>query len=593
MPELRWIGKQHVQSYHKDVPYHFLNHVYSYDQSGRKDAEGDSGNKIIHGDNLMALKALLPEYSGKINVVFIDPPYNTGEEKWVYNDNVNDPYIRQWLGEVVGREGKDLTRHDKWLCMMYPRLMALKELMARDGIIAVAIDDHEVFNLGEIMNEIFGASNRLACAPWLSEPSGGKEKTKLRNGHEYILIYTNGSIESLSRASSTVELDREDDFGPYAKGRELRKWGGASSRSDRPGQWFGITAPDGTVVYPIKNDGTEGHWRWSTKNETMQLILKDPRYAHWEKCPYDAGVVVDGQTERWVPFAKIRDEGKTVGWKTWLDDMGYNSDATAELKRIFDVKNFDTPKPMKLVKWIIGLYNDNGADVIVLDSFAGSGTTAQAVMELNEADGGERRFIEVELMDYADEITAGRARRVIDGYPLGSKMEETLYSKKLTPKALEKASSLLRQATEVRDEAAASGRYDKVTIGVRDSMLRVEATSLKGSTRKGIPSGFDYYELGEPLTVDGLLNQAVSREQLAGLIWRSEGGRGEPRMDSENGLLGAVDGVDVYLLDQLDERGIDSLPQGPKVIWASTCTVDETVLDEMEAVFRRYPQDLE
>ena len=172
-------------------------------------------------------------------------------------------------------------------------------------------------------------------------------------------------------------------------------------------------------------------------------------------------------------------------------------------------------------------------------------------------------------------------------------MEETLYSKKLTPKALEKASSFLRQATEVRDEAAASGRYDKVTIGVRDSMLRVEATSLKGSTRKGIPSGFDYYELGEPLTVDGLLNQAVSREQLAGLIWRSEGGRGEPRMDSENGLLGAVDGVDVYLLDQLDERGIDSLPQGPKVIWASTCTVDETVLDEMEAVFRRYPQDLE
>ena len=217
MPTLNWMGKEKVVNHHRDVPYRVLERV---PEKGVLDSRGsDCGNMIIHGDNLEALKALLPEYEGKIKCIFIDPPYNTGEEGWVYNDNVNDPRIRKWLGRVVGKEGEDFSRHDKWLCMMYPRLRLLQKLLAKDGIIAVAIDDNEVFNLGEIMNEIFGASNRLACAPWLSEPSGGKEKTKLRNGHEYILIYTNGSIESLSRdVVLPGKLTLKDSCGPYKKG---------------------------------------------------------------------------------------------------------------------------------------------------------------------------------------------------------------------------------------------------------------------------------------------------------------------------------------------------------------------------------------
>ena len=380
---------------------------------------------IIQGDNLEALKALLPRYEGKVKCIYIDPPYNTGEEGWVYNDNVNDPRIKKWLGEVVGREGEDLSRHDKWLCMMYPRLRLLQKLLSNDGIIAVSIDDNEVFNLGLIMNEIFGAKNRLACAPWLSEPSGGKEKTKLRNGHEYILIYTNGSIEGLSRDErSTGILDLKDSFGRYRKGRELRKWGGTSQREDRPNQWFGVTAPDGTVVYPYKNDGTEGHWRWSTKNKGMQEILRNPEYAHWEMCPYDEGITVNGEAARWVPFEKIRDVKKSIGWATWLDKYGFNADATAELKAIFGNKPFDTPKPAQLISWIVSLYDDDSEETIILDSFAGSGTTAHAVLNMNKADGGSRKFILVEMMDYAGSITAERVKRVIDGYGSGKQAVE-------------------------------------------------------------------------------------------------------------------------------------------------------------------------
>jgi len=154
-------------------------------------------NLIVEGDNLKALKALLPAYSGKVKVIYVDPPYNTGNEKWIYNDRVNSPMIREWLGKTVDRD--DLTRHDKWCCMMLPRLKLLKDLLARDGIIAVSADDNEVVHLGCLMDEVFTEENKLACAPWLAEPSGGKEKTGLRGGHEYILIYHGGDSSKVTQ----------------------------------------------------------------------------------------------------------------------------------------------------------------------------------------------------------------------------------------------------------------------------------------------------------------------------------------------------------------------------------------------------------
>ena len=327
MPTLEWIGKSKVINHHQDVPFRVLERKYSFDENGQHDKDNGSENMIIRGDNLEALKALLPRYEGRVKCIYIDPPYNTGNEGWVYNDNVNDPKIKKWLGEVVGKEGEDLTRHDKWLCMMYPRLKILHKLLANDGMIAVSINDNELFNLGAIMNEIFGSFNRLACAPFRSEPSGGKDKTVLRTGHEYILFYTKGDVSNLCKEEkSTGELNLKDKKGAYRKGRELRKWGATSDRADRPNLWFGIKTPSGEIAYPYKNDGSEGYWRWSRDNAGMIDILKDPESAHWEYSPYDEGVTVNGETHRWVPYEKIRDSKKSFGWNSWLDGYGTNAD---------------------------------------------------------------------------------------------------------------------------------------------------------------------------------------------------------------------------------------------------------------------------
>ncbi|MCP4161492.1 MAG: site-specific DNA-methyltransferase, partial [Deltaproteobacteria bacterium] len=413
MPTLNWIGKDKVVNHHQDVPYKILEPQYTF-TNGKESKEVTSQNKIIHGDNLEALKSLLPEYEGKIKCIYIDPPYNTGNEGWIYNDNLNHKRINKWIGEVVGKEGEDLSRHDKWLCMMYPRIKLLKKLLAKDGFIFMSLDDNEVENGLMLFNEIFGRKNKLALAPWLAEPSGGKEKTRLRNGHEYVLIYHNGDSSALTKEErSSGKLNLKDSFGSYRKGRELRKWGGTSLRSDRPGQWFPVITPYGESVLPYRNDGKEGHWRWG-ENQKMKPILDKPELAHWEKCKYDDGVIVNGETERWVPFEKIRDQKRMVGWATWLDSVGYNSDGTASLKAIFGEKIFDTPKPVSLIEWLISLHDD--ANAIILDSYAGSGTTAHAVLNLNKQDGGSRKFILVEMEDYANDITAERVKRVIKGY---------------------------------------------------------------------------------------------------------------------------------------------------------------------------------
>ncbi|RPI77232.1 MAG: site-specific DNA-methyltransferase [Desulfobacteraceae bacterium] len=423
MPTLQFKGKNIIWNHHLSIPYHTLDEVEKLDFRPEK----AKGNLIIEGDNLLALKALLPQYAGKIKCIYIDPPYNTGNEGWVYNDNVNSPMLKEWLGKEVGKD--DLTRHDKWLCMMVPRLKLFKELLSNDGIIAISIDDNEVANLCMIMDEIFTEENKLAVAPWLSEPSGGKEKTGLRGGHEYLIIYHNGNISKITQEEiSTGELNLKDKKGMYRKGRELRKWGGISLRENRPNQFYPLTAPDGTEVYPIRNDGKEGHWRWGKNNQKIIDSRKDIEYFYWEKCKYDEGKSYKGEKERWVPFEKIRDKKKSVGWSTWLATVGYNSDATRELKELFGEKAFDTPKPTSLIRWFISLHDDD--DAIILDSFAGSGTAMHAVMDLNKEDGGNRRCILVQMTEATEaepkknickDITRERVKRAIEkfGYDEG------------------------------------------------------------------------------------------------------------------------------------------------------------------------------
>ena len=486
MPTLNWIGKDAVVNHHQHVPFHLLKDVPELACG----APGD-GNLIVQGDNLVALKALLPYYAGQVKCIYIDPPYNTGNENWVYNDNVNSPVIREWLGQVVGKEGETLDRHDRWLCMMYPRLKLLQRLLSRDGIIAVSIDDNEVNLLGVLLDDIFGANNRLACAPWLAEPSGGKQKAALRKGHEYILIYHNGDDSNLAlEEKSFGELNLKDKFGKYRKGRELLKWGEQSLREDRPNMWFPLLAPDGSESYPIRNDGKEGRWRLGKENTLVEKLRLDPEHAHWEMRPFDNGIEVEGKRERWVPYEKVRDLKRSFGWSTWLDSLGYNADATRELKDIFGTKAFDTPKPTALVRWLVSLHADD--DALILDSFAGSGTTGHAVLSLNKEDGGNRRFIMVEMeSDIARTITAERVRRVAQGY-----------------------------------------------------------VNAKSEQVEGLGGGFRFCELGEPLFDEhGQIRESVRFAELARHVYFSETGEPLPRERVPNSpLLGVHRGVAIYLL---------------------------------------------
>ncbi|MEQ9279409.1 MAG: site-specific DNA-methyltransferase [Balneola sp.] len=522
------------------MPYRVLEHKYGFDdEKGETTEPTNSQNKIIHGDNLEALKSLLPEYEGKIKCIYIDPPYNTGNEGWIYNDNVNHPKIKKWLGEVVGKEGDDLSRHDKWLCMMYPRIRLLQKLLAKDGLIFMSLDDNELENGLYLFNTIFGKKNKLACAPWLAEPSGGKEKTKLRNGHEYIIIYHNGDISSLTQEVRSVgELNLKDKWGAYKKGRELRKWGGTSLREDRPGQWFPLKTPDGIEVYPYKNDGEEGHWRWG-KNQKMKPIIKDPEQAHWELCSYDDGVTVNGETERWVPFEKIRNNKKMVGWATWLDSVGYNSDGTATLKEIFGNKLFDTPKPVTLIQWLISLHEDE--ESIVLDSFAGSGTTAQAVLNLNKEDNGNRKFILIEMEQYAEDITAERVKRVINGYGEGAKSTD------------------------------------------------------------GTGGLFDFYELGMPLfDENNLLNEKVDEGKIREYVWYSETKSAFSGLTKHPHLLGSKDGTSYYFyykkesLTTLDHDFLETIEEKAEqyVIYADNCLLSKKFMQEHSIVFKKIPRDI-
>ena len=472
--------------------------------------------------------------------VFIDPPYNTGEEGWIYNDNVNDPRIKKWLGAVVGKEGEDLTRHDKWLCMMYPRLKLLYKLLSDDGLIAISINDHELYNLGIIMNEVFGVSHRLACAPWRSEPSGGKDKTVLRTGHEYILFYTKGDTSNLCKEEkSTGVLNLRDKKGAYRKGRELRKWGATSDRVDRPNLWFGIQTPTGETVYPYKNDGSEGYWRWGSANASMKEILDDPENAHWEYTPYNEGVTVNGATHRWVPYEKVRDAKKSFGWNSWLDGYGTNADGTATIKEIFGTKIFETPKPLPLIEWIISLHNDENA--IILDSFAGSGTTAHAVLNMNKADGGNRKFILVEMMDYADSITAERVKRVIHGYGEGKKAVE------------------------------------------------------------GTGGSFSFYDLGEPLLIDENLNESVGTEKIREYIWFMETKSPYVPVGVENPYyLGSSNDTGYYFYYEpgqvtvLDYQFLSTLTEktGSTVIYADRCSIGADKLAQLGIVFKKIPRDI-
>jgi len=565
MPTLHWIGKDKVINHHREVPYKVLEHQYRFTAeqgtitSGDghssplpgRGAGGEGGNLIIQGDNLEALKSLLPRYEGKVKCIYIDPPYNTGNEGWVYNDNVNDPRIKKWLGDVVGKEGEDLSRHDKWLCMMYPRLVLLHKLLADDGSIWVSIDDNEQASLRHLMNEIFGSNNFVATIAWQKKQSPQNDAINISDMHEYVLCYAkqiksnrndpNGFSRNLI-PKTDVQRSRyknpdNDERGNWTSGDITSN----KTRFERPNLYYPIVNPNtGQEVLPSESTV------WRYERETLLQLISEGRI-WWGK--------------NGTNFPRLKnfesDVASGVVPSTWWERSfsGDNQEGRRQFRELFqDVQDdFSTPKPTRLIERILQIASDTNS--LILDSFAGSGTTAHAVLNLNKQDGGNRKFILIEMMDYAETITAERVKRVMQGYGEGKKAVE------------------------------------------------------------GTGGAFDYYTLGAPL-FNGReqLNEEVGVERIREYIWYSETrsplqasvqlasgksatGKGVKSSPYYLGTHERTAFYFVYEKDELTTLDHDLLStitvKGERtVIYADNCLLPKKFLEQHGIVFKKIPRDI-
>lgn len=429
-------------------------------------ANRKSGNMIIHGDNLEALKALLPEYEGRIKCIYIDPPYNTGNEGWVYNDNVNDPKMKKWLGQVVGKESEDLSRHDKWLCMMYPRLKLLHKLLSDDGAIFISIDDNEQANLKLVCDEIFGGANFINNIIWQKKYSPQNDAKYLSDMHDFIVCYS----KNKSRWNRNLLQRTEEQNARYKNldNDERGSWKSSdlSVKTYNANTDYPITTPSGRIVNPPAG------YCWRVSKEKFKELVEDKR-------------IWFGKEGNNVPSIKrfLSDvQQGTVPVTLWLrDEVGDNQSAKQELKRIFPDSSipFETPKPPSLIERILQVSTNENS--IVLDSFAGSGTTAHAVLNLNKQDGGSRKFICIEMEDYAETITAERVKRVIK-------------------KMMIDDTQLTNDDLRVKNEKIINQKSEIVNN-----------------------YSFDFYELGQPMFLDdGNLNELVGVERLRQYVYYTE-----------------------------------------------------------------------
>jgi len=525
MPILNWIGKEKVVSHHLDVPYRVLNHKYGFIDGKQCKEETGSGNMIIHGDNLEALKALLPKYEGKVKCIYIDPPYNTGNESWAYNDNVNDPKIKKWLGETVGKEGEDLSRHDKWLCMMYPRLRLLHKLLRDDGVIFVSIDDNESSNIKMVLDEIFGSKNFIQQIIWKNKYGPGAMTRGFGNIHEYIFCYSKNPITSIEANLSDDEMAKyklKDEY--YStRGGYITQPLATKSKDDRPNLVYSITH-NGVAIWPDKQ------WIWSKERMQnayekgwLQINEKNGKYSvRFKQYLYNE----DGQMRKAKPISILTGP--------------YNQDGTSEMVNLFDKKIFDNPKPTLLIEYLLSMIINGEEDEegIYLDSFAGSGTTAHAVLNLNKEDGGNRKFILVELGDYADSITAERTKRVMTGY---------------------------------------------------------------GDT-EGTGGAFDFYDLGMPLFKDKEnLNEDVGEEKIREYVWYTETQAPLQLQKTKNKyFLGSHNATDYYFyyeqpkVTTLDYVFLETLEKQAEsyIIYADQCTLPEQYMLEHGITFKKIPRDI-
>jgi len=533
MPTLDWIGKKAVENHHKEVPYRLLRGVPELSAG-----EPGTGNLLVQGDNLEALKALLPYYAGKVKCIYIDPPYNTGNENWIYNDAVNSPEMRQWLGTVVGRD--DLSSHDKWLCMMYPRLALLREFLTEEGAIFISIDDNEVQNLRAIMDELFGKENFVATIIWQKVYSPKNSARHLSEDHDYIVVYAKNADlwkpNLISRSASQDDRYKNPDNDP----RGPWKTSDLSARNPYSLGTYSVRCPSGRVI-----EGPPKGRYWVVSQEKFEALNADNRI-WWGK----DGTAIP-QVKKFLSEVKQGVVPQTL-WK--YEDVGHTQEAKQELVGMCDFADsasvFITPKPVRLIQKILEIASDS--DSIVMDSFAGSGTTAHAVLKANASDNGKRRFIMIEMEEYADRITSARVQRAIEGYGEGT------------------------------DAAPALG------------------------------GGFDYYTVGEPMFLpDENLNEAVGAEAIRAYVAYSEGIPTDDQTTAENphspyllGLNRETAWIFHYEPDTATSLDMDFLAglrfggstragkPGTVIIYADRCLLSVAFMAKHGIIFKKIPRDI-
>ena len=581
MPTLEWIGKDKVINHHQDVPFRVLERKYSFDESGQHEEDNGSDNMIIHGDNLEALKALLPRYEGQVKCIYIDPPYNTGNEGWLYNDNVNDPKIKKWLGEVVGKEGEDLTRHDKWLCMMYPRLRLLRKMLSPDGVIFISIDDTEYANLKSICDEIYGSSCFVSNISWQRTYSTRNDSKGIVNEVEHVLVYSREMGWMPNKLPRTAEMNAK--YGNPDNDRALWRTDNAFApgAATHQGMVYAIQHPfTGKLLYPANGRC------WTYGQDQMLELMSD-----W--CPYKLEDLHDEQERAkvcgvskdeirqgvkaivlaqsleisqslakarytkgsWPKFYFTKNGQGGIARKTYLKDVGgklptnfwpfsdagHTDEAKKEMLSIFGgIMTFDTPKPSRLIEYILRVAGTD--DMLMLDSFAGSGTTAHAILKANQADNHKRRFILIEMMDYADSITAERVKRVINGYGDG---------KKAVP---------------------------------------------------GTGGNFSYYELGEPLLIDAEhLNENVDKDKIREYVWYTETRQPLPEASPNHEyLLGTLNNTAYYFFYEphqmtiLNYEFLSTIKEKAEsyIIYADRCALSDAELMRFGITFKKIPRDI-
>ena len=538
MPTLNWIGKSAVVAHHKQVPFRLL--------KGRDDLSvGDphSGNLLVQGDNLEALKALLPYYAGQVKCIYIDPPYNTGNEAWVYNDAMNSPEMKDWLGKVVGGDSEDLSRHDKWLCMMYPRLALLKDFLSDDGSIFISIDDNEVQSLRYLMDEIFGEQNFIATVIWQKMDSPKNTAIHLSEDHDYIVIYARNSRtwrpNKLPRTEAMIDRYKNPDNDP----RGMWLLSDLAARNFYAQGRYPITTKSGRII-----DGPPAGSYWRVSKEKFEELDRDGRIWWGKTGDNRPGIkrfltdVQDGVVPQTLWF-----------WK----DVGSTRNSKQELSKIMrdgaSQELFITPKPTGLIRRILQIATKPGD--LILDSFAGSGTTGHAVLSQNQEDNGARKFILIELDEnIAQNITFERLKRVSIGFTY----------------------------------------KDQKSAEIAES---------------GLGGGFRFCQLGITLfDPTGQIRPGVSYEDLAQHIYFIESGFPLPRQEQPRyPLLGVQNGTAVYLLyngvlkDKAPHSGnvltyelLESLPPhtGQKVIYGTGCRIGAQRLRDLGIIFKQIPYEI-